>query len=150
MVGHPSAGKSGRSGKNSRNEIGQGLLSLQGKAMGVEASCALYYLLITSGFNKNCRASWWVKSLTCQRLKWQGDRCIWGNSAVCFHPDLLLVAEPSLFERYAELAFVPVRWRRSIILNTEDYKRCNPVLVQFAKARLWGEKLHDFANSDIH
>ncbi|HDL6204359.1 TPA: YbaK/prolyl-tRNA synthetase associated domain-containing protein, partial [Mannheimia haemolytica] len=62
--------------------------------------------------------------------------CVFGAiPPFSFHPDLLLVAEPSLFERYAELAFNAGTLERSIILNTEDYQKIvNPVLVQFAKS----------------
>ncbi len=62
--------------------------------------------------------------------------CVFGAiPPFSFHSDLLLVAEPSLFERYAELAFNAGTLERSIILNTEDYQKIvNPVLVQFAKS----------------
>lgn len=39
-----------------------------------------------------------------------------------FHPDLSLMVDPLLFERYPEIAFNAGRLDRSVILNTEDYR----------------------------
>ncbi len=41
---------------------------------------------------------------------------------VSFHPELTLVADPLLFERFDELAFNAGRHDRSIIIATEDFK----------------------------
>ncbi|MDX7989293.1 YbaK/prolyl-tRNA synthetase associated domain-containing protein [Xenorhabdus sp. 12] len=62
-------------------------------------------------------------------------RCVFGAiPPFSFHPDLKLVVEPFLFERYEELAFNAGSLERSIILNTEDYRRiAAPELVAFRK-----------------
>ncbi|WP_237385308.1 YbaK/prolyl-tRNA synthetase associated domain-containing protein [Xenorhabdus sp. Sc-CR9] len=61
--------------------------------------------------------------------------CVFGAiPPFSFHPDLQLIAEPYLFERYDELAFNAGSLERSIILNTEDYRRiAMPELVAFRK-----------------
>lgn len=51
------------------------------------------------------------------------------------HPDLRLVADPSLYERYDELAFNAGALDTSIIIRTEDYRRIvAPEPVSFVKA----------------
>ena len=58
---------------------------------------------------------------------------IWCNS-FSFHPALKLVADPLLFERFNELAFNAGTLERSIILNTQDYKRiAQPELISFIR-----------------
>lgn len=48
-----------------------------------------------------------------------------------FHPELKLVVDPLLFERYAEIAFNAGRLDRSVILSTEDYRQlCNANVVK--------------------
>lgn len=59
---------------------------------------------------------------------------IWGYSPFSFHPNLKLIADPLLFERFEELAFNAGTLERSIILNTEDYQRiAAPSLVEFIR-----------------
>ncbi|MDX7989874.1 YbaK/prolyl-tRNA synthetase associated domain-containing protein [Xenorhabdus littoralis] len=62
-------------------------------------------------------------------------RCVFGAiPPFSFHPDLKLVADPLLFDRYSELAFNAGSLERSIILNTEDYRRiATPELLAFRK-----------------
>lgn len=60
--------------------------------------------------------------------------CVFGAiPPFSFHDDLLLIADPSLFERYDEIAFNAGLLDHSIVLNTYDYKRiANPKIVKFA------------------
>lgn len=53
--------------------------------------------------------------------------CVFGAiPPFSFHPDLKLVVDPLLFERFEELAFNAGRLDRSVIVNTDDYRRlCN-------------------------
>ncbi|SMB84947.1 Ala-tRNA(Pro) deacylase [Pasteurella testudinis DSM 23072] len=62
--------------------------------------------------------------------------CVFGAiPPFSFHPDLKLVAERSLFARYAELAFNAGTLENSIILNTEDYRRiANPLVLDFVQS----------------
>lgn len=45
---------------------------------------------------------------------------------VSFHPDLKVIMDPSLFERYDELAFNAGQLDASIIIKTEDFRRSVP------------------------
>jgi Ala-tRNA(Pro) deacylase len=50
--------------------------------------------------------------------------CVFGAiPPFSFHADLLLVADPLLFERFDELAFNAGTLECSLILNTQDYQR---------------------------
>lgn len=50
--------------------------------------------------------------------------CVFGAiPPFSFHPDLALVVDPLLFARYEEIAFNAGRLDRSVIVNTEDYRR---------------------------
>ncbi len=140
MVGHPSAGKSEEVAKIRGTEIGQGAKALVCKVKGNGVKQAVLAILPADyqadltkiaehlgGLRASLASPAEVAELT---------DCVFGAiPPFSFHPDLLLVAEPSLFERYAELAFNAGTLERSIILNTEDYQKIvNPVLVQFAKS----------------
>ena len=61
--------------------------------------------------------------------------CVFGAiPPFSFHPDLLLIADPSLLSRYDELAFNAGMLERSIILNTQDYASIvQPTLVDVIK-----------------
>lgn len=60
--------------------------------------------------------------------------CVFGSiPPFSFHNKLLLVVDPKLFVRYDEIAFNAGLLDRSIVLNTNDYKRIvSPMLVEFA------------------
>ncbi|MCP1627740.1 Ala-tRNA(Pro) deacylase [Citrobacter amalonaticus] len=62
--------------------------------------------------------------------------CVFGAiPPFSFHPQLTLVADPLLFERYGEIAFNAGVLTKSIILNTDDYLRiARPELVAFHRA----------------
>lgn len=59
--------------------------------------------------------------------------CVFGAIApFSFHPQLRLIADPLLFERYDEIAFNAGVLDKSIILNTQDYLRiAQPELLSF-------------------
>ena len=53
-----------------------------------------------------------------------------------FHPNLKLVADPLLFERFNEIAFNAGVLEKSVIMNTDDYLRiAQPELVNFRRAQ---------------
>ncbi|KAA8998957.1 YbaK/prolyl-tRNA synthetase associated domain-containing protein [Affinibrenneria salicis] len=62
-------------------------------------------------------------------------QCVFGAiPPFSFHPDLLLVADPFLFSRFDELAFNAGSLERSIVLNTEDYRRiARPQSIDFLR-----------------
>ncbi len=61
--------------------------------------------------------------------------CVFGAiPPFSFHPDLRLIADPLLFDRYPEIAFNAGLLDKSIILNTRDYLRiARPELVAFRR-----------------
>ncbi|WET39008.1 YbaK/prolyl-tRNA synthetase associated domain-containing protein [Citrobacter enshiensis] len=61
--------------------------------------------------------------------------CVFGAiPPFSFHPNLKLVADPLLFERYSEVAFNAGLLEKSVILKTEDYLRiAQPELVTFRR-----------------
>lgn len=61
--------------------------------------------------------------------------CVFGAiPPFSFHPELKLVADPLLFERFDEIAFNAGVLTKSVILNTADYLRiAQPELITFRK-----------------
>jgi Ala-tRNA(Pro) deacylase len=61
--------------------------------------------------------------------------CVFGAiPPFSFHPDLALVADPLLFERYDEIAFNAGLLEKSVVMDTQDYLRiAHPELVVFRK-----------------
>lgn len=61
------------------------------------------------------------------------DFVFYSVSPFSFHPNLTLIADPSLLTRYDELAFNAGLLDYYIFLNTKDYERIiSPKLVKFA------------------
>ncbi|MTH46828.1 YbaK/prolyl-tRNA synthetase associated domain-containing protein [Intestinirhabdus alba] len=63
--------------------------------------------------------------------------CVFGAiPPFSFHPQLKLVADPQLFDRFDEIAFNAGVLEQSIVLATEDYLRiARPELIAFARPR---------------
>ncbi|WP_235423988.1 YbaK/prolyl-tRNA synthetase associated domain-containing protein [Citrobacter koseri] len=63
--------------------------------------------------------------------------CVFGAiPPFSFHPNLKLVADPLLFERFNEIAFNAGVLEKSVIMNTDDYLRiAQPELVNFHRAQ---------------
>lgn len=61
--------------------------------------------------------------------------CVFGAiPPFSFHPDLALVADPLLFERFDEIAFNAGLLEKSVIMDTQDYLRiARPELVAFRR-----------------
>lgn len=61
--------------------------------------------------------------------------CVFGAiPPFSFHPDLHLVADPVLFQRFDDIAFNAGLLEKSVIMNTEDYLRiAQPQLVDFRR-----------------
>ncbi|ATG00724.1 MULTISPECIES: YbaK/prolyl-tRNA synthetase associated domain-containing protein [Lelliottia] len=61
--------------------------------------------------------------------------CVFGAiPPFSFHPQLTLVADPLLFERFDEIAFNAGLLEKSVIMNTADYLRiAQPELVTFRR-----------------
>ena len=63
--------------------------------------------------------------------------CVFGAiPPFSFHPNLKLVADPLLFERFNEIAFNAGVLEKSVIMTTDDYLRiAQPELVNFRRAQ---------------
>lgn len=61
--------------------------------------------------------------------------CVFGAiPPFSFHPDLTLVADPLLFERFDEIAFNAGLLEKSVVMDTQDYLRiAHPERVTFRK-----------------
>ncbi|MGD9425270.1 YbaK/EbsC family protein [Pantoea sp. NSTU24] len=61
--------------------------------------------------------------------------CVFGAiPPFSFHPDLRVIADPALFERYPEIAFNAGLLECSVILNTDDYRAlCAAEVVQITQ-----------------
>ncbi|STO93469.1 Uncharacterized conserved protein [Haemophilus pittmaniae] len=139
VVEHPTAGKSEEVAKIRGTALGQGAKALVCKVKGNGVKQAVLAILPADqqadlskvaahlGASKASLASpAEVETLT---------DCVFGAiPPFSFHPDLLLIADPTLLSRYDELAFNAGTLERSIILNTRDYANVvNPLLVDILK-----------------
>lgn len=61
--------------------------------------------------------------------------CVFGAiPPFSFHPDLHLVADPVLFQRFDDIAFNAGLLEKSVIMNTQDYLRiAQPEIVDFRR-----------------
>lgn len=139
VVEHPSAGKSEEVAKIRGTELGQGAKALVCKVKGNGVKQAVLAILpadYQADLSKIAEHLGGLRaSLASPAEVAELTGCVFGAiPPFSFHPELMLVADPSLFERYEELAFNAGTLERSIILNTEDYQRIvNPTFVNFAK-----------------
>ena len=139
VVEHPTAGKSEDVAKIRSTELGQGAKALVCKVKGNGVKQAVLAILPADyqadlsqiaahlgGTKASLASPAEVEMLT---------DCVFGAiPPFSFHDDLLLIADPSLLERYDELAFNAGTLEKSVILNTQDYARIvQPILVAFAK-----------------
>ena len=139
VVEHPTAGKSEEVAKIRGTALGQGAKALVCKVKGngvkqavlaslpADQQADLSKVAAHLGGSKASLASpAEVETLT---------DCVFGAiPPFSFHPDLLLIADPTLLSRYDELAFNAGTLERSIILNTRDYANVvNPLLVDILK-----------------
>ena len=139
VVEHPTAGKSEEVAKIRGTVLGQGAKALVCKVKGNGVKQAVLAILPADqqadlskvaahlgGSKASLASPAEVETLT---------DCVFGAiPPFSFHPDLLLIADPTLLSRYDELAFNAGTLERSIILNTRDYANVvNPLLVDILK-----------------
>ncbi|WP_308569571.1 YbaK/prolyl-tRNA synthetase associated domain-containing protein [uncultured Haemophilus sp.] len=139
VVEHPTAGKSEEVAKIRGTALGQGAKALVCKVKGNGVKQAILAILPADqqadlskvaahlgGSKASLASPAEVETLT---------DCVFGAiPPFSFHPDLLLIADPTLLSRYDELAFNAGTLERSIILNTRDYANVvNPLLVDILK-----------------
>jgi conserved hypothetical protein len=139
VVEHPTAGKSEEVAKIRGTALGQGAKALVCKVKGNGVKQAVLAILPADqqadlskvaahlgGSKASLASPAEVETLT---------DCVFGAiPPFSFHPDLLLIADPTLLSRYDELAFNAGTLERSIILNTRDYANVvNLLLVDILK-----------------
>lgn len=139
VVEHPTAGKSEEVAKIRGTALGQGAKALVCKVKGNGVKQAVLAILPADqqadlskvaahlgGSKASLASPAEVETLT---------DCVFGAiPPFSFHPDLLLIADPTLLSHYDELAFNAGTLERSIILNTRDYANVvNPLLVDILK-----------------
>ncbi len=140
VLEHPAAGKSSQSVAEIRGtQLGQGAKAL---VCHVKGNGIKLYALAVLPADKQADLSKLATALGGRRASLASPDevreltgCVFGAvPPVSFHPDLKLVADPSLYERYDELAFNAGLLDHSIIIKTEDYKRIvQPELIDFLK-----------------
>lgn len=139
VMEHPSAGRSEEVAKIRGTQLGQGAKGLvcHIKGNGIKQ----HVLAILPADKQADLAKLAIKiggtraSLASPKEVDELTQCVFGAiPPFSFHPSLKLVADPLLFERFDELAFNAGTLERSIILNTQDYKRiAQPELVSFIR-----------------
>ncbi len=139
VVDHPKAGKSEEVAKIRGTQLGQGAKAL---VCHVKGNGIKQHVLAILPADQQADLGALAQSVGGTRASLaspvevdQLTDCVFGAiPPFSFHPDLLLVADPLLFERFDELAFNAGTLERSLILNTGDYQRiAQPKLVKFIR-----------------
>ncbi|QUN05171.1 hypothetical protein KDN34_13310 [Shewanella yunxiaonensis] len=128
VVEHPTAGKCEQVAAIRGTALGQGAKALlcHLKGNGVKqhvlavlpADCQAELAILATAFGAR------KASLASPVEMQQFTGCVAGAiPPFSFHPALILIADPYLFQRYEEIAFNAGTLERSIILNVEDYLR---------------------------
>ncbi len=129
VVHHAAGGKSSRSVAEIRGtELGQGAKAL---CCTVKGGGVKMHVLAILPADKQADLAKLAASLGGRRASLASPEevaeftgCVFGAvPPVSFHPDMMAAADPSLFERYDEIAFNAGRLDASIIIRTEDYRR---------------------------
>ena len=139
VVDHPSAGKSEEVAKIRGTQLGQGAKAL---VCHVKGNGIKQHVLAILPADRQADLGALAQGIGGTRASLaspaeveQLTDCVFGAiPPFSFHSDLLLVADPLLFERFDELAFNAGTLERSLVLNTEDYQRiAQPRLVTFIR-----------------
>ena len=139
VVEHPTAGKSEEVAKIRGTQLGQGAKAL---VCHVKGNGVKQHVLAILPANQQADLSALAHGVGGTRASLASPvevdaltDCVFGAiPPFSFHPDLLLVADPLLFQRFDELAFNAGTLERSLILNAQDYQRiAQPKLVEFIR-----------------
>ncbi|ETD70576.1 hypothetical protein V757_07565 [Pelistega indica] len=134
---HPSAGKSEEVAKIRGTEVGQGAKALVCK---IKGNGIKQYVLAVLPADQQANLQKVALALGGTRASLASPDevtrltdCVFGAiPPFSFHPELMLVADPSLLQRYPELAFNAGTLEKSIVLKTADYaKIAQPKLIEF-------------------
>lgn len=138
IIEHPSAGKSEEVAKIRGTAIGQGAKAL---VCLVKGNGVKQHVLAVLPADKQAELPKIAHALGGSRAYLASPKevaeltdCVFGAiPPFSFHPNLRLIADPSLLARYTELAFNAGTLERSVILNTQDYARiAQPELLPFS------------------
>ncbi|WP_445494173.1 YbaK/prolyl-tRNA synthetase associated domain-containing protein [Photorhabdus sp. SF281] len=139
VVKHPTAGRSEDVAKIRGTQLGQGA---KGLVCHVKGEGFRQYVLAVLPADQQADLSILAKQIGGTRASLASPKevseltqCVFGAiPPFSFHPNLKLVADPLLFERFDELAFNAGSLECSVILNTKDYHRiAQPELVNFRR-----------------
>ncbi|NHB91516.1 YbaK/prolyl-tRNA synthetase associated domain-containing protein [Photorhabdus cinerea] len=139
VIEHPTAGRSEEIAKIRGTQLGQGA---KGLVCHVKGEGFRQYVLAVLPADQQADLSLLAKQIGGSRASLASPKevseltqCVFGAiPPFSFHPDLKLVADPLLFERFDELAFNAGSLECSVILNTKDYLRiAQPELVNFRR-----------------
>ncbi len=140
VLEHEASGKSSQSVAQIRGtELGQGAKAL---VCHVKGNGLKLYVLAVLPADKQADLTKLARALGARRASLASPvevteltGCVFGAvPPVSFHPNLKLVADPTLYTRYDELAFNAGALDHSIIIATQDYKRIvAPQLIDFLK-----------------
>ncbi|CAQ84970.1 MULTISPECIES: YbaK/prolyl-tRNA synthetase associated domain-containing protein [Photorhabdus] len=137
VIEHPTAGRSEEVAKIRGTHLGQGA---KGLVCHVKGKGFRQYVLAVLPADQQADLALLAKQIGGTRASLASPKevseltqCVFGAiPPFSFHPDLKLVADPLLFERFDELAFNAGSLECSVILNTKDYLRiAQPKLVNF-------------------
>uniref|UniRef100_UPI0036DE5FC5 YbaK/prolyl-tRNA synthetase associated domain-containing protein n=1 Tax=Photorhabdus sp. RM322S TaxID=3342825 RepID=UPI0036DE5FC5 len=141
VMKHPTAGRSEEVAKIRGTQLGQGA---KGLVCHVKGEGFRQYVLAVLPADQQADLSVLAKQIGGTRASLASPKevseltqCVFGSiPPFSFHPDLKLVADPLLFERFDELAFNAGSLECSVILNTKDYHRiAQPELVNFRRTK---------------
>ncbi|MBG6027083.1 YbaK/prolyl-tRNA synthetase associated domain-containing protein [Proteus mirabilis] len=139
VMEHPTAGRSEEVAKIRGTQLGQGA---KGLVCHIKGNGIKQHVLAILPADKQADLSKLAHQIGGTRASLASPKevddltqCVFGAiPPFSFHPALKLVADPLLFERFDELAFNAGTLERSIILNTQDYKRiAHPELISFIR-----------------
>lgn len=139
VIEHPAAGKSEEVAKIRGTQLGQGA---KGLVCHVKGNGIRQHVLAILPADQQADLSKIAAAIGGTRASLASPKevdeltqCVFGAiPPFSFHPSLKLIADPYLFERFGELAFNAGTLERSLILNTDDYRRiANPTLISFIR-----------------
>lgn len=129
IIDHPAAGKSEEVARIRGTEVGQGAKAMACK-LKVPDAPAVHVLAVLAADRQldlnTLAAAFGARkaSLMSPSEIMALTGCVLGAiPPFSFHPDLVLAADPELFDRYGEIAFNAGRLDASMVLDTADYLR---------------------------
>ena len=143
VIEHPAAGKSEEVARIRGTEVGQGAKAMACKLQ-VPGQPAIHVLAVLAA-DRQLDLAALAQFFGAKKASLMSPReidamigCVLGAiPPFSFHPELQLVADPELFERYREIAFNAGRLDASMVLDAEDYLRL--AVPKMAQIRQQGE-----------